>query len=174
MSLSCQCYHLRGEHGIVETLLSSTQQFCLNITTRQDTGLLNKYCYWHGGSLFVCNIASTMGACTGAERHPGTVAILFSCSFKSMQKLNRFFLVLGILLGSITNQSAHIKCVRRYEVWGSPLGRTVLATTAWRATSIGPRLPTAGPTSATRWRLVLQKCPSELHPKVHNHGEGPY
>ena len=30
-----------------------------------------------------------MGACTGAERHPGTVAILFSCSFKSMQKLNR-------------------------------------------------------------------------------------
>ena len=22
--------------------------------------------------------------------------------------------------------------------------------------------------------LVLQKVPSELHPKVHNHGEGPY
>ena len=22
--------------------------------------------------------------------------------------------------------------------------------------------------------LVLQKCPSELHPKVRNHGEGPY
>ena len=165
VSLSCQCYHLRGEHGIVDTLLSSTQQFCLNITTRQDTGLLNKYCYWHGGSLFVCNIASTMGACTGAERHPGTVAILFSCSFKSMQKLNGFFLVLG---------HGTTWCVRRYEVWGPPLCRTVLATTAWRTTLTGPRLPTAGPTSATRWRLVLQKVASEADPKVRNHGEGPY
>ena len=26
----------------------------------------------------------------------------------------------------------------------------------------------------TRWRLVLQKVASELHPKVCNHGEGPY
>ena len=26
----------------------------------------------------------------------------------------------------------------------------------------------------TRWRLVLQKVASELHPKVRNHGEGPY
>ena len=25
-----------------------------------------------------------------------------------------------------------------------------------------------------RWILVLQKVPSELHPKVRNHGEGPY
>ena len=24
------------------------------------------------------------------------------------------------------------------------------------------------------WQLVLQKVPSELHPKVRNHGEGPY
>ena len=64
-------------HGIADTLLSSTQQFCHNITTRQDTGLLNKYCYWHVGSIYLCDIALTMGACTGAQSHTGTVAILF-------------------------------------------------------------------------------------------------
>ena len=28
--------------------------------------------------------------------------------------------------------------------------------------------------TALRLKLVLQKVPSELHPKVRNHGEGPY
>ena len=32
----------------------------------------------------------------------------------------------------------------------------------------------AGAEGSANYRLVLQKVASELHPKVRNHGEGPY
>ena len=32
----------------------------------------------------------------------------------------------------------------------------------------------AGLIRGESWELVLQKVPSEFHPKVRNHGEGPY
>ena len=32
----------------------------------------------------------------------------------------------------------------------------------------------AAAAAATSWAVVLQKVPSEVNPKVRNHGEGPY